>query len=148
MAGLKQRINEDVKSAMRARDKERLGVLRLILAAIKQREVDERIELDDVQVLAVLDKLSKQHRDSIEQFEKAGRMDLVVKERMELDLVRSYLPQQLADEELGGLVADAISEAGAASARDIGKVMALLKPRVQGRADMAKVSALARAKLT
>lgn len=148
MAGLKQRINEDIKTAMRAREKERLGVLRLILAAIKQKEVDERIELDDAQVMAVLEKLSKQHRDSIEQFEKAGRGDLVDKENFELGLVRSYLPQQLDDAELGRLVAAVISEAGASSARDMGKVMALLKPRVQGRADMGKVSAMVKAKLS
>jgi hypothetical protein len=148
MAGLKQRINEDVKGAMRAKEKERLGTLRLILAAIKQKEVDERIELDDVQVLAVLEKLSKQHRDSIEQFEKAGRMDLVGKERFEMEIVRSYLPQQLAEEELQGLIAGAISETGAASPRDLGKVMALLKPKVQGRADMGKVSAMIKAKLS
>ena len=147
MAGLKQRINEDVKGAMRAREKERLGVLRLILAAIKQKEVDERTELDDVQVLAVLEKLSKQHRDSIEQFEKAGRNDLAEKERFELGLVRSYLPQQLGEEELAGLITKAIAEAGASSVRDIGKVMALLKPGVQGRADMGRVSSLVKAKL-
>lgn len=147
MAGLKQRINEDVKTAMRAREKARLGVLRLILAAIKQKEVDERIDLDDIQVMAVLEKLSKQHRDSIEQFQKAGRADLVEKESFELDLVRSYLPQQISEGELESLVAAAIGEAGAASARDIGKVMALLKPKVQGRADMGKVSALVKAKL-
>jgi uncharacterized protein YqeY len=147
MAGLKQRINEDVKTAMRAREKARLGVLRLILAAIKQKEVDERIDLDDIQVMAVLEKLSKQHRDSIEQFQKAGRVDLVEKESFELDLVRSYLPQQISEGELESLVAAAIGEAGAASARDIGKVMALLKPKVQGRADMGKVSALVKAKL-
>jgi hypothetical protein len=147
MAGLKERINEDVKSAMRARDRERLGALRLILAAIKQKEVDERIELDDVQVMAVLEKLSKQHRDSIEQFEKAGRTDLVEKERFELDLARSYLPQQLDEKELAALVAASIAECGAGSARDMGKVMALLKPKVQGRADMGKVSALVKAKL-
>ena len=147
MAGLKQRINDDVKAAMRAREKERLGVLRLILAAIKQKEVDERTELDDVQVLAVLEKLSKQHRDSIEQFEKAGRNDLAEKERFELGLVRSYLPQQLGEEELAGLITKAIAEAGASSVRDIGKVMALLKPGVQGRADMGRVSSLVKAKL-
>ena len=148
MAGLKQRINDDVKDAMRAREKERLGVLRLISAAIKQKEVDERIELDDTQVMAVLEKLSKQHRDSIEQFEKAGRADLVEKERFELELVRSYLPQQLGEDDLDKLVAATITEAGAVSARDIGKVMALLKPRAQGRADMSKVSALVKAKPT
>jgi hypothetical protein len=147
MAGLKERINEDVKSAMRARDRVRLGVLRLILAAIKQKEVDERIELDDVQVMAVLEKLSKQHRDSIEQFEKAGRTDLVEKERFELDLARSYLPQQLDEKELADLVAAAIAECGAGSARDMGKVMARLKPKVQGRADMGKVGALVKARL-
>jgi len=148
MAGLKQRINDDVKEAMRARDKARLGVLRLILAAVKQKEVDERIELDDGQVMAVLEKLSKQHRDSIEQFEKAGRTDLVEKERFELKLVRSYLPQQLGDDELAALIAGAIAEAGATTARDMGKVMALVKPKVQGRADMGKVGALVKARLS
>ena len=147
MADTKQRINDDVKGAMRARDKGRLGVLRLILAAIKQKEVDERVELDEGQVLAVLEKLSKQHRDSIEQFEKAGRRDLVDKERFELELVRSYLPDQLGEEELGSLVAAAIGESGASSVRDMGKVMALLKPKVQGRADMGQVSALVKSRL-
>jgi len=147
MSDLKRRISDDVKAAMRSKDKERLTTLRMIMAAIKQREVDERIELDDTQVLAVLDKMSKQHRDSIEQYQKAGRDDLVTKETTEMAIVMEYLPQPLTDDEIGQLVAEAVTETGAAEIKDMGKVMAALKPRVQGRADMGKVSSIVKQKL-
>lgn len=147
MAELKQRINDDVKIAMRKKDKDRLTTLRMILAAIKQKEVDERIELDDTQILAVLDKMAKQHRDSINQFEQAGRNDLVEKENRELAIVQTYLPAQLSDAEIQQLLQDAIQETGAASMQDMGKVMAVLKPKLQGRADMGKISGLVKAKL-
>ena len=142
MADLKQRINDDVKSAMRGKDKERLLTLRMIVAAIKQKEVDERIQLDDSGVLAVLEKKAKQHRDSITQFQNAGRNDLADKEKRELSIVLSYLPTQLSDEEIGQLIKEAIQESGASSIRDMGKVMGILKPKVQGCADMGKVSSL------
>ena len=132
---------------MRAREKERLGTLRLILSAVKQKEVDERIELDDGQVLAVLDRLARQHRDSIEQFEKAGRTDLVEKERFELGIVLGYLPQALSDEEIRGLIAESIAGTGAATIKDMGKVMAALKPKVQGRADMGRVGGMVKERL-
>lgn len=147
MSALKQHINDDVKSAMRNRDKDKLGVLRLILAAIKQIEVDQRIELDDQQVIAVLDKLTKQHRDSIEQFARAGRNDLVEKERFELAIVQGYLPAALAEEEIVQLITDAIAETGAAGIKDMGKVMAILKSRARGRADMGKLSTQVKAQL-
>ena len=142
MSDLKARILDDVKVAMRAQDKERLGTLRLISAAIKQREVDERIQLDDTHVLAVLDKMAKQHRDSIAQFESAGRHDLVKKEQSELAVVTSYLPQALSESEVVDLIKAAIAETGAASAKDMGKVMGILKPKVQGRFDMGKVGGM------
>ena len=148
MAAIKQRLNDDVKTAMRNRDKERLGTLRMILAAIKQREVDERIALDDTQVLVVLDKMAKQHRDSIAQFEQAGRRALVEKENKELAIVQSYLPAQLSDEEIQALLKQAIQETGAVSMQDMGKVMAVLKPKLQGRADIGKISSLVKAKLS
>jgi len=147
MAELKQRINEDVKAAMRGKDKARLLTLRMILAAIKQKEVDERIELDDDQVLIVLDKMAKQHRDSITQYQNAGRNDLVEKENQELAIVQSYLPTPLGEEEIQQLITQVIQETGAASTQDIGKVMGLLKPMVQGRADMGKISGLVKEKL-
>ncbi len=137
---LKNRILEDVKSAMRARDKERLSVLRLITAAIKQREVDERIELDDEQVLLVLDKMVKQRRESLEQYEKAAREDLAAQERFELDLLQAFLPEPLSETELNELIKSAIAESGASSMRDMGSVMNALRPTVQGRADMKWVS--------
>ena len=148
MAEIKQRIQEDVKQAMRNKDKERLGVLRMILAAIKQKEVDDRIELDDNQVLAVLDKLSKQHRDSIDQYQKAGRGDLVEKEENELSIVLSYLPEPLSSGEISGLIDEAIRKSGASTMQDMGKVMGILKPGLQGRADMGKVSGLVKKRLT
>lgn len=144
---LKQRLDEDVKAAMRARDRERLGTLRLITAAIKQREVDERIVLDDAQVLAVIDKMVKQRRESITQFDAAGRTDLSDKERFELAILQEFLPAALGDAEIEQLITDAIAASGAQSARDMGTVMAQLRPKVQGRADMADVSRRVKARL-
>ncbi len=148
MSDLKHRINEDVKSAMRNKDKERLATLRLILAAIKQIEVDKRIELDDPQTLAVLDKMAKQHRDSIEQFGKAGRDDLVAKETWELGVVLEYMPTPLSDAEIAKLIEQAIAETGASTMKDMGKVMGLLKPQTQGQADMGKLSGLVKQRLS
>lgn len=144
---LKDRITADMKDALRAGDKPRLGVIRLMLAAIKQREVDERIQLDDTQVLAVLDKMLKQRRESIVQYEQGRRADLVAQEQAEVAVLHSYLPAQLAEAELDKLIAEAVQQSAAASMRDMGKVMALLKPQVQGRADMGAVSARIKAKL-
>jgi uncharacterized protein YqeY len=144
---LKDRIQQDVKDAMRARDKERLAAIRLITAAIKQREVDERIELDDEQVLLVLDRMCKQRRESISQFEKAGRDDLVSREVSELDIIQGYLPKQLDDDEIAALIDAALIETGASSIKDMGKVMGQLKPRLQGRADMSAVSAMIKSRL-
>ena len=140
MSDLSNRITDDVKVAMKAKDKPRLGVLRLITAAIKQREVDERITLDDDQVLAVLEKMIKQRKDSIAQYEKAGRDELAQQEALELGIIQDYLPEQLSDDEIDALIAEAISSTGAASMKDMGKVMGMLKPRLAGRADMGKVS--------
>jgi uncharacterized protein YqeY len=137
---LKGRIQEDVKSAMRAHERERLAALRLVTAAIKQKEVDERIELGDEQVLAVLDKMVKQRRESLEQFNQAGREDLAAKEQFELDLIQSYLPEPLAENELNELIRSTIAELGAGSIRDMGAVMSALRGQVQGRADMKAVS--------
>ena len=147
MSALKQRIDDDVKQAMRARDKERLSTLRLITAALKQKEVDDRVELDDGQVLALLDKMARQYRDSIEQFAKAGRTDLVEKETGELQVVLSSLPQQLTQEEITQLITITISETGATGIRDMGKVMGALKPKIQGRADMSAVSEIIKKRL-
>lgn len=144
---LKQRIFEDVKTAMRAQDRERLGVLRLISAAIKQREVDERIELDDAQVLAVLDKMCKQRRESLEQFEAAGRHDLSRKEGFELGVLQSYMPEPLDPDQLDALIRQTIEELGAESLRDMGPVMNALRDEVQGRADMKAVSQAVRDQL-
>ncbi|HYB33334.1 MAG TPA: GatB/YqeY domain-containing protein [Steroidobacteraceae bacterium] len=144
---LKERITEDMKSAMRAGDKERLGTIRLALAAIKQREVDERITLDDGQVLAVLDKMIKQRREAIAQFQSGGRADLVVKEAAEITVLQGYLPAQLSEAEIDALIAEAIAATGATSVKDMGKVMAVVKPKAQGRADMGAVSARIRQKL-
>jgi uncharacterized protein YqeY len=145
---LKSRIQEDVKSAMRAHQREQLATLRLVTAAIKQIEVDERIELNDEQVLAVLDKMLKQRRESLEQYEKADREDLAVVERFELDLIQDYLPEQLGEEELAALIQSAISESGASSIRDMGSVMNALRSQVQGRADMKAVSQAVKTQLT
>jgi uncharacterized protein YqeY len=144
---LKDRISGDVKDAMRAKDKPRLATLRLITAAIKQQEVDERIELDDTQVLAQLDKMCKQRRESISQFEKAGRDDLIAQEVSELEIIQTYLPEQLGEDEIAALIDAAMAATGAASIKDMGKVMGQLKPKLQGRADMGAVSALIKAKL-
>ncbi len=138
---LTARIQEDMKTAMRGGDKRRLGVIRLILAAIKQREVDERIVLDDTQVTVVLDKMLKQRRESISQYEQAGRTDLVEQEQFEMEVVQAYLPQPLSPAEIDTLIGQAIAETGASGIKDMGKVMALLKPQLQGRADMSAVSA-------
>jgi uncharacterized protein len=144
---LKSRIVDDMKASMRAGEKERLATIRLILAAIKQREVDERVDQDDAAVLGILDKMVKQRRESIEQFAKAGRTDLVDKENAELTIVQSYMPQQLSDQEIDGMIAEAIKSTGASSVKDMGKVMGLLKPKLAGRADMAKVGASIKSKL-
>jgi uncharacterized protein len=144
---LKDRITEDMKSAMRAKDMERLGTIRMIQAAIKQREVDERITLDDNQVLAVLEKMIKTRKESVAQFASGGRQDLVAKETKEIELLQSYMPAQLSEAELDALIAEAIRESGAASVKDMGKAMALLKQKAQGRADMASVSGKLKAKL-
>jgi len=144
---LKARITDDMKAAMRAREAARLGTIRLLLAAIKQKEVDERIELDDAQVGSIVEKLIKQRKDSIGQFQAAGRDDLVAAEQAELVVLQDYLPEQLSAAEVEAEVAAAIAESGAASARDMGKVMGLLKPRLAGRADMGQVSALIKARL-
>ncbi|MES9852625.1 MAG: GatB/YqeY domain-containing protein [Candidatus Thiodiazotropha sp. L084R] len=145
---LKNRIQDDVKAAMKAKDKARLGTLRLITSAIKQREVDERIELDDSQVLAILDKMIKQRRDSVEQYESAGRQELADQEKREIVIIEDYLPAGLADDEITAMIESAIQEAGAAGMQDMGKVMGKLKPQMQGRADMGKVSALVKQQLT
>jgi len=144
---LKDRINQDVKDAMRAKDKPRLATLRLITAAIKQREVDERIELDDTQVTLVLDKMVKQRRESIVQFEKAGRDDLITIENNELEIITPYLPEQLGEDEIIALIDAALEQTGASSIKDMGKVMGQLKPQLQGKADMGAVSALIKSRL-
>ena len=144
---LKERITEDMKTAMRAGQKERLGTLRLALAAIKQREVDERVTLDDTQVLAVLEKMIKQRRESVAQFESGGRQDLVDKENAEIAVLKGYLPEQMSEAQLDALIAAAIASTGATSMKDMGKVMAVVKPQAQGRADMGAVSARIKQKL-
>ena len=144
---LKDRITEDMKTAMRAGEKERLATVRLLLAAIKQREVDERITLDDGQVLAVIEKMIKQRREAIAQFESGGRGDLVAKETAEIGVLQGYLPTQLTAAEIDALIAEAIAATGAASIKDMGKVMGLVKPKAQGRADMGALSARIKQKL-
>jgi uncharacterized protein YqeY len=144
---LKDRITEDMKSAMRAGDKDRLGTVRLILAAVKQREVDERIVLDDAQVLAVLDKMLKQRRESITQFQSGGREDLAAKEAAEVVVLQTYMPAQMSEAELDALIAEAIAATGAASVKDMGKVMGVVKAKAQGRADMGALSARIKARL-
>lgn len=145
---LRTRINDDMKTAMKAKETQRLGALRLLLAAIKQREVDERIELDDAAVFAVIDKMIKQRRDSIAQYQSAGRHDLADAENFEIGVLSAYMPQQLSGQEIDAEIAAAIAESGAQGAKDMGKAMALLKTKLAGRADMSKVSALVKAKLT
>jgi hypothetical protein len=144
---LKLRITNDMKAAMRAKETARLGTIRLLLAAIKQREVDERTELDDAAVSSIVEKLIKQRKDSISQFQAAGRDDLVAAEQAELVVLQAYLPEQLSTAEVEAAVAAAIAESGASSAKDMGKVMGLLKPRLAGRADMGQVSSLIKARL-
>ncbi|MDE2271271.1 MAG: GatB/YqeY domain-containing protein [Xanthomonadaceae bacterium] len=147
MSELKQRVSEDMKAAMKGGDKRRLGAIRLILAALKQREVDERITLDDAQVLGVLEKMLKQRRDSVTQYEAAQREDLAQQERYEIGVIEAYLPAPLDHAELDALVERCIADAGASSPREMGKVMALLKERAAGRADMAALSQRVKARL-
>lgn len=145
---LKARISEDMKAAMRARDAQRLGTIRLLQAAIKQREVDERIELGDAQVIEVIEKMLKQRRDSISQYEAAGRLDLAEAEKFEAALLQDYLPPPLGDEEITALLDQVIADTGAAGMKDMGKVVAALKPMVAGRADMGAISGLVKARLS
>ena len=145
---LKERINEDMKAAMRARETARLAAIRLLMAAVKQKEVDERIQLDDAAVVTVIDKMLKQRRDSIAQYQAAGRQDLVGAEKFEADLLQTYMLAGLSDDEISAAVAAAVAETGAAGPGDMGKVMAVLKPRLAGRADMTEVSKRVKAALT
>ena len=144
---LKQHITDDMKVAMRAKDTARLGAIRLLLAAMKQKEVDERIELSDADVLSIIEKMMKQRRESVALYEPAGRQDLADAEKFEMGVLSAYLPQQMGESEITAAIAAAVVESGAAGIRDMGKTMALLKPRLAGRADMASVSALVKAKL-
>ncbi|HXM82227.1 MAG TPA: GatB/YqeY domain-containing protein [Burkholderiales bacterium] len=145
---LKQQITDDMKAAMRARDAARLSAIRLLLAALKQREVDERIELSDADVVSVIDKMIKQRRESIAQFEKAARKDLVEAEKFELEVLSAYLPQQMSEAEIGQAVTAAVAQSGASGMKDMGKVMAVLKSRLAGRADMSQVSNLVKSRLS
>jgi len=144
---LKQQLTDDMKAAMKGGEKDRLGVIRLVNAAIKQREVDERIVLDDAQVLAVLEKMLKQRKDSVTQYEGAGREDLAGIERYEIGVIQAYLPAQLSAAEVEAIIIKAIADSGAASAKDMGKVVGLIKPQVAGRADMGQISQLVKQKL-
>ncbi len=144
---LKQRISDDMKNAMRAKDTQRLGAIRLLLAAMKQREVDERIELDDGAVVAIVEKQLKQRKDSFSQYQSAGRQDLADQEAFEIEVLTAYMPQPLAAEEVAALIKQAVAETGAASPRDMGRVMAWLKPKLAGRADMNSVSGLVKSAL-
>ena len=145
---LKPQLTSDMKSSLKSGDKQRLGVVRMMLAAIKQIEVDERIELDDTRILAVLDKMSKQRRESIYHYSKAGRDDLVAVEQAEIELIQEYLPEALSESEINDIVEQAIATTGAASIKDMGKLMGVLKPQLQGRADMGKVSQLIKSRLS
>ena len=145
---LKERITEDMKAAMRSGEKERLGLIRMITSAIKQREVDERIMLDDIQVLSVLDKMIKQRKESLVQFQAGNRQDLVDKEAAEITLLQGYLPSQLSEAEIDDLIKEAVAATGAASIKDMGKVMGLIKAKAQGRADMGAVGAKIKARLS
>jgi uncharacterized protein YqeY len=145
---LKPQLTSDMKSSMKSGDKQRLGVVRLMLAAIKQIEVDERIELDDTRILAVLDKMAKQRRESISHYSVAGRDDLVAVEQAEIDLIQEYLPEALSESEINDLVEQSIATTGASSIKDMGKLMGVLKPQLQGRADMGKVSQLIKSRLS
>jgi len=147
-SALKTRINDDVKTAMRSKDKERLGTLRLLTAAIKQIEVDQRIELNDEQVIAVIEKMLKQRKDSIEQYEKAGRNELAEIEIKESAILKEFMPEQLSDADIDALIVEAITTSGASEMKDMGKVMGLLKPQLAGKADMGSVSAKIKAKLS
>jgi len=144
---LREQLNEDIKSAMKARAQDKLDALRLMLSAVKQREVDERITLDDAGVVGVVEKMIKQRKDSISQFERAQRQDLADKEKYEISIIEAYLPQQLGAAEVDAIIAEAIASTGARSAADMGKVMAVVKPKLAGRADMGKVSGLVKARL-
>ena len=144
---IKAALQEAMKTAMRGGDKPRLGVVRLMLAAVKQREVDDQKELDDAEITATLDKMAKQRRESIEQYEKAGREDLADQERFELTVLKDFLPEQLSEAEIDDLISAALEESGASSMKDMGKVMGILKPKLQGRADMGAVSGRIKAKL-
>jgi uncharacterized protein YqeY len=148
LASLKEKITEDMKNAMRSGQKDQLATIRLVLAAIKQREVDERIQLDDTQVLAVLEKMIKQRKESIVQFEAGGRADLVAKEAAEMTLLQAYMPAQMSDAELDALISEAIASTGASSIKDMGKVMGIVKTKAQGRADMGAVGARIKARLS
>jgi uncharacterized protein YqeY len=145
---LKQQISDDMKTAMRAKDAARLGAIRLLQAAMKQREVDERVELSDADVLAIIDKMIKQRRDSIAQFEAAGRQELADAEKFEIDVLQAYMPQPLSAEEIETAIGQALTATGAAGPQDMGKVMAVLKPQLAGRADIGKVSGLVKARLS
>jgi len=144
---LREQLNEDIKTAMKAREADKLAALRLMLSAVKQREVDERITLDDAGVVSVVEKMIKQRKDSIAQFEKAARQDLADKEKYEISVIEAYLPKQLSQAEVDAVIAEAIASTGAKSAADMGKVMGVVKPKLAGRADMGKVSGLVKAKL-
>ena len=144
---LRDRLNDDIKNAMKAREQEKLAALRLMLSAVKQREVDERITLDDAGVVGVVEKMIKQRKDSIAQYEKAQRQDLADKEKYEISVLQAYLPQQLSQGEIDQVIAEAIAATGAKSAADMGKVMGVVKPKLAGRADMGKVSAAVKARL-
>jgi uncharacterized protein len=146
-APLKQRLTDEMKAAMKGGDKKRLGVIRLVLSAIKQIEVDERIELDNDRIIAVLDKMTKQRRESASQYKEAGRDDLLEQEVYEIDILKDYLPSALSDEEIESMINDAITSTGASSIKDMGKVMGQLKPQMQGRADMGSVSGKIKARL-
>jgi len=145
---LKDRLQEDMKAAMRSGEKDRLGTIRLIMAAVKQREIDERITLDDTQLLGVLEKMGKQRRESIAQFQAGGRADLVAKENAELAIINAYMPAPLAGDELDALINEAITQTGASSIKDMGKVMGIIKAKAQGRADMAAVGTRIKARLS
>ncbi len=140
MSALKTRLQDDMKTAMRAQDKARLAVIRLMLAAVKQIEIDKRIELSDDEILVVLDKMLKQRRESIVQYEKGNRQDLADQEKFEIELIQTYMPKPLTESEINQLVSEAVAESGAQVQQDMGKVMAILKPKMQGRADMSLVS--------
>ena len=144
---LKNRITDDMKAAMRARDAPRLGAIRLLLAAMKQKEVDERVELTDTDVISIIEKMIKQRRDSITQYEAGGRKDLADAEKFEITVLQAYMPQALSEAEIAAAIAEAVQASGAKAMSDMGKVMAVLKPKLAGRADMGKVSALVKAKL-